>query len=105
MNTKEKEYEKIWDKANQAGLAAALAHRSVPDGVYGFAWIDVFHAASFGRWLVRKTLGNKRIGQPGYRIWVSAFNQSMEKKKAYAHAFATVLRKYKITAYANSRMD
>jgi hypothetical protein len=38
-------------------------------------------------------------------MWVFDYNQSMELKEAYAHAYAKVLRDAGFNAYANSRMD
>ena len=85
----------------------------VEDGVCGFAWVDVYP----------KNKGNTSLGKEerkvlekaGFRkswenskrfcFWVSAYNQSMQKKEAYAQAFAETLRKYGISAYSGSRMD
>lgn len=102
----------------------------VPSGVCGFAWVIVRPGTcSFARWVathdpdgnrIRKQdqqsdkhhlryTGNRPIGQRGYRggiqIWVSYFGQSMERKQAYARAFAHALQINGISAYADSRMD
>lgn len=84
----------------------------VEDGVCGFAWVNV----------KPKNKGNTRLGkqeravlesqdfskssyEKTYQLWISKFNQSMQKKEAYAYAFAKVLRDYGFDAYAGSRMD
>ena len=41
----------------------------------------------------------------GLSVWVSEGGQSMERKEAYARAYADVLRAAGIEAYAGSRMD
>jgi hypothetical protein len=85
----------------------------VSDGACGFAWIVVY----------TKNKGNTRLGKQEraaleaagfekdydsskrYTLWVSDFNQSLQKKETYARAFAEVLRNYDIVAYGQSRMD
>lgn len=92
----------------------------VDGGVCGFAWIQ-FKANTTPN---RKFLaGLKRAGlagedklenknvkwgksyQGGYQYWVSVGGQSMQKKEAFAHAFAEVLQKHGLTVYVGSRMD
>ncbi len=58
----------------------------------------------FARFLKAAGLARKAV-YGGVSVWVSAYNQSMERKEAYAHAFANVLRSVGIDAYAESRMD
>jgi hypothetical protein len=41
----------------------------------------------------------------GLMIWVSEGNQSYDRKRAYAEAYARVLNEAGIKAYANSRLD
>ena len=85
----------------------------VADGVCGFAWINVY--AEFK--------GNTKLGKEErkvleaagfskdydstkkYSLWVSDFNQSMQKKETYARAFAKVLSDNGIDSFAQSRMD
>jgi hypothetical protein len=84
----------------------------VEDGVCGFAWVDVYP--------VHK--GNTRLGKEERRVleaagfrkndytktyqrWISAYNQSMQKKETYAAAFAKVLRENGMKAYSGSRLD
>jgi hypothetical protein len=84
----------------------------VADGVCGFAWISVspeFKGSTklgkeerrvlekFGFW--------KNDYEKCYQISVSYFNQSLQKKEAYARAYAEVLRAEGIDAYARSRID
>ena len=84
----------------------------VEDGICGFAWVSVYPANK----------GNTRLGkderraleavgfrnndyEKSYQLWISNFNQSMQKKEAYADAYAKVLRGHGIRAYSGSRMD
>ena len=77
----------------------------VPDGVCGFAWITVRPGtSSFARWLVKNGHARKAY-RGGVDIWVHQFGQSMERKQAYAYAYAKVLNEAGITAYSESRMD
>lgn len=76
----------------------------VEDGVCGFAWIMFKGNTPFGRWM--KKMGKAKPAYPnGLQVWVSEFGQSMQRKEAYARAYAAVLRAAGIDAYANSRMD
>jgi len=77
----------------------------VPDGVCGFAWVKVMPGNSpFANWLKKQKLARKAYGG-GVDIWVSAYGQSMQKKEAYAHAFASVVSEAGFKAYSGSRMD
>jgi hypothetical protein len=84
----------------------------IEDGVCGFAWVNVYPANK----------GNTRAGkeerailkaagfrlndyEKSFQLWVSQYNQSMQKKEAYASAFAKVLRENGLKAYSGSRMD
>lgn len=119
----ESQFVKWYLEADAAGKAAAAACDVVPmvvvggvpgeqpkryfvaDGVCGFAWINVKPANSaFGRWLKREGIASKAYGG-GLDIWVSDYQQSMQRKEAYARAAAEVLREKGINAYAASRMD
>jgi hypothetical protein len=78
----------------------------VPEGVCGFAWIAVRPATSrFALWLIRNGFGRRDSYAGGLRINVSQFGQSLQRKEAYAEAFAEVLRAAGFNAYAQSRMD
>ena len=59
---------------------------------------------AFGRWAKKMGVAKKAYGG-GLQIWISDFNQSMERKYAYARAFAASLEAHGIDAFADSRMD
>lgn len=124
MNTQKdkRDFGAIYTQAHAAGMAAGLAltpnamvvttqsgsgpQKSwfVGDGVCGFAWVEFPGNTSFGRWASKN--GKARAGYPkGLCVWVSEFNQSMQKKEAYARAFAQVLRSHYIACHVGSRMD
>lgn len=77
----------------------------VMGGVCGFAWINLYPAtSSLARYLKKHGKADKAYGG-GMQIWVSGYGQSMERKSAYAAAYANVLREVGFNAYAGSRMD
>lgn len=58
----------------------------------------------FAKWL--KEHKGARVGyQGGMEFWIRGYGQSMQKKEAYAHAFAKVVSEAGISAYGDSRMD
>ena len=77
----------------------------VNDGVCGFASVNVKPANSkFAKYLVANGLARKSyLG--GVSMSVHQFNQSLQKKEAYAYAFASVLNEHGIKAHVESRMD
>lgn len=79
----------------------------VSDGVCGFAWVNIKPATSkFAKYLVSIGIARKDSYYGGICVWVRDYGQSMQKKEAYAHAFADVLRINGIEkVYASSRMD
>ena len=78
----------------------------VGDGVCGFAWIQVKPGTcSFARWLVKEGKGKRDSYYGGISIWVREFNQSYERKMAYAQAFANMLVTAGIRASSNGRLD
>tara|TARA_R110000868_G_scaffold23753_2_gene95035 strand:- start:1216 stop:1593 length:378 start_codon:yes stop_codon:yes gene_type:complete len=78
----------------------------VNDGVCGFAWINIKPArGKFVNYLKSIKAGRTDSYYGGYTVWVGEFNQSMQRKEAYAHAFSRVLSANGITAYPMSRMD
>lgn len=116
----------IFEEAHAAGMKAGEAHTPRPagfyradmngnrlseteivfDGVCGFAWIIVKPGNSrFANFLKAESLGRRDSYYGGVNVWVGYFNQSMEKKEAYADAFAKVLTDHGIKAYSMSRMD
>ncbi len=122
------DFAKIFEEARKAGLTAGekatpaimvveqranpLDDKSpvekrwvVPEGPCGFAWVTVKPGNSaFARWLVKHDLASKSY-YGGVDIWVYDFNQSVDRKSAYAYAFAETLRKHGIKAFASSRLD
>lgn len=121
-------FQAIYDEAHAAGMAAGNAACPAPmvvgdakslfsneidyskptyyvaDGVCGFAWVHLDGRAPFAKWAKENNLGHK--GYPkGFDIWCGEFGQSMQRKEAYAGAFARVLKAHGIDAYMQSRMD
>jgi hypothetical protein len=82
----------------------------VADGVCGFAWISINPGNSpFANYCKRIGVAKKGgagSGMGGAYIWVSDYTQSLQKKEAYANAFAKSCRDAGINrVYASSRMD
>jgi hypothetical protein len=88
------------------GYSPPKAAWHVPEGVCGFAWVNVSPGnCSFAKWLVKNGFARKAYGG-GVDIWISDFGQSMERKEACANAVAEVIRnEVGVKAYARSRMD
>jgi len=112
-----KDWAPVWKEAYEAGKASGEGVTPKPmgvtdgtqtwvveDGVCGFAWIKFPGNSSFGRWMKKQGLARKAYPS-GLSYWVSEFNQSMNRKEAFASAAAEVLRKHGIKAYSGSRMD
>ena len=77
----------------------------VEDGVCGFASVIIKPArGAFVNYLKAHNLGHSHY-YGGYAYPISAGNQSLTKKEAFAEAFCAVLRKYDINCYVDSRMD
>lgn len=119
----------LWAKAEAAGLAAGsgasptpmvvgeadgLSNKIkdgapryfVPEGACGFAWVVVRPGnSSFARWAKKFKDARPEYGGGTCVKWVREFNQSVERKEAYAHAFAKVLSEAGINASARSRLD
>jgi len=74
------------------------------EGLCGFAWVAFPGNTGWARWCKKKGLTSKRYPK-GLMIWVNGFGQSYERKMAYARAFAEVLRKHGIKAWAEGRLD
>lgn len=123
----ELEYKRIYNEAHEAGMkagretqvipatftqladpfdrnSAVLQEWHEPDGVCGFAWINVPGNSPFGKWA--KSTGLAHKGYPkGLNISCTEFGQSMQRKEAYAWIFAKVLNAHGIKAHAVSRID
>lgn len=77
----------------------------VLEGLCGFAWINISPArGAFVTYLKSINAGSKGY-YGGYEIWVREFGQSVDRKSAFAGAFAQVLNSYGINASAGSRLD
>lgn len=76
-------------------------------GACGFAWVEIRPA----RGILAKTLKETRKGDKGWNGGIHVWNpsgvavQSIDVLEAGARAYAHVLRKYGVNAYANSRLD
>jgi len=83
----------------------------VPDGVCGFAWVNVYVDGRSKVAKVMKEFGLKSDYYGGYQFssYVVApsggGSQSMQRKEDACGAFAKVLRDYGFKAYVGSRMD
>lgn len=121
------EYEALHRKAHAAGYAAGLAALPTPmvvqrhahplddsspvvqqwrvdEGACGFAWVWTPGDTPFARWARRQRLFGSHYGG-GVALWVRHFGQSVERKEAYADAYAAVLREAGIKAFGQSRLD
>lgn len=75
------------------------------DGACGFAWVKIRPATTpFARWLKKNGYARPAYNG-GLDIWISDFNQSVDRKHAMACAMAKVFQEAGITAYADSRLD
>lgn len=127
--TNSSSFEAIYNKAHEAGLAAGNGSKPQPmivgqsstifgsdidyskptyfveDGVCGFAWVNIRPGtSSFAKYLVKSGHAHKAY-HGGIDVWVRDFGQSMQRKEAYAEAFAKVLKEEGFNVYAGSRMD
>lgn len=122
------EFSDLYQRAIDAGVAAAAACIPAPmvvveadpltdkpigrswvvdSGPCGFAWVNVYPGnSSFALWLKKTGSGwRKPYGESGLQLWIGDYGQSVERKSAFAEAFAAVLRDAGIKAYAGSRLD
>jgi hypothetical protein len=126
MDYLDQAHRELFDKAHAAGMAAGEGAAPQPmyvvqrhvvtgeiikryppvmDGVCGFAWINIRPGNSpFANWMKKNTHASKSW-EGGIEYWVREFNQSMQRKEAFARAFADVLMQAGVKAYAGSRMD
>ncbi|MEE9593745.1 MAG: hypothetical protein V3W28_09215 [Thermoplasmata archaeon] len=130
MTKKDKEWEQLYLAAHDAGMEAGSAHAPTPmvvvqhedpwddsspvaktyasvmDGACGFAWVNVRPGtSSFARWLRKSGEGRTDHYTGGTTVSVPFFNQSYERKMAYARAMADVLGEAGVKAYAGGRLD
>lgn len=111
-------YQEIIDKAYKAGIEAGKNARPIPmyvidqgipidridDGACGFAWIAFAGNTSFGKWAKKQGLARSHY-PAGLCVWVTEFGQSVDRKEAFAGAYAKVLKDNGIDAYSGSRLD
>jgi hypothetical protein len=102
-------YQEIYIEALRAAESAesAFMEKHGEPMYCGFAWVDLPSARTpFVTWCKKNDVGSKHW-KKGWQIWNPAGNhtQSMDIKEAGAYAFAEVLRKHGIDAYAGSRAD
>lgn len=84
--------------------ASGIEIECVDDGACGFAWVAFAGNTAFGRWAKKQGLAGSHYPS-GLCIWVSEFGQSVERKSAFADAYAQTLRNAGIDAYSGSRLD
>ena len=76
----------------------------VPEGACGFAWVRFKGNTAWGKWAKAQGIATPAYPK-GLQVWVGEFNQSVDRKFAYASAYAKVLCDAGIEAYADSRLD
>ncbi len=79
-------------------------YEPIADGVCGFAQVNIKGNTAFGRWVKKMGYGRKAY-YGGLDINVHEFNQSYERKMAYANAMAKVFTSHGIEAFASGRLD
>ena len=113
------DFRKLVTTAHDAGMAAgnesAVQMLTVrnndtskvyePFPICGFAWVHLRPATTaFARWIKKQGIGGPAYGG-GSQIWIHEFNQSYDRKLAYAHAYASVLKEAGFNAYGCGRLD
>jgi len=83
----------------------AVQEYIVDDGVCGFANVIVKPANSAFAKYLKDNHGAYKSYYGGVSLSINDYNQSLQKKEAYATAFAGVLTDAGINAYVDSRMD
>lgn len=115
MSANDAKWARLWAEAHDAGMSAGEANVPVPiviagyapidDGLCGFAWITVRPGTtSFARWLAKHKKASRGY-YGGMELWVHQFDQSYEKKLAYAQAFAETLVMSGVKATHGGRLD
>lgn len=107
-------WQAVYDIAHAKGVEAVTAKVATPmvlekfgtvwDGMCGFGWVDFTDARKpFPKWLVKKGLAYAT--SPGVRMFSNTNEQSIDKNKAYAEAFAKVLQANGVECSTGSRLD
>jgi hypothetical protein len=109
-----RDHAKLYELAHAAGTRAAQqttptpmlvdGHGMVEEGLLGFAWVRIPDARRrFPRWLIRQGFAHKHhLG--GAQVSAGG-SQSLERARAYAEAFAAVLRSNGIECETEWRVD
>lgn len=75
------------------------------EGACGFAWMRVLDARrGFARWAIARGHANHHY-RSGAQIFAAVQSQSIDRARAYATAFAAVLRHNGIECKVDSRLD
>ncbi len=114
-NSREQEFQAIYDAAWEAGEAAAAKYTPTPmvvaehvnplddsspikkvyapvmGGVCGFASVEMPATSAFAKWLVQTGKARRQEYKGGIAISIWDYNQSYELKVAHAHAMADSL--------------
>ena len=85
-------------------LTDGINNYYVPEGACGFAWVQFAGNTAWGKWAKAQGIASPAYPK-GLQVWVSEFNQSVDRKGAYALAYAKVLNDHGIEAMAQSRLD
>jgi hypothetical protein len=88
--------------------SAVTKRWEVPDGPCGFAWVSVRPAtSSFAKYVKKEHPNEWNVSSysGGVRKSVHEFGQSVQRKSAYARAYAAVLNSHGIAAHAYDQLD
>lgn len=109
-------FARVWQLACAKGMLAGEEHNPRPmrvtgdpntymDGVCGFAWLWMKGNTAFAKWAAKEGLVSSAY-PTGVQHWISAFNQSYERKVACAQAMANVIEaELGIDVIARGRLD
>lgn len=121
------DYKVLYEKACKIAHEAAIGHKPqamivsehtnpmddnssvknqyyVSEGLCGFASIHFKLNTAFGKWAIKNNIAQKSC-MGGGMIWISQYNQSLERKEKYASAFCKVMNENGVNCYPQSRMD
>ena len=110
----EERWEAIFELATRAGSDAAREAQPTPmhisgigtewEGKCGYAWTHLPDGRKpMARWLVKA--GHARRYSPGVAVWAKTNSQSVDRNRAYADAFTSVLRANGIDCSTHWRLD